>query len=831
MNCMQVFNVCDVCFQGKESVDVLQLLLPIVLNVIDMIALSQTYVRMLVEIAVRSIQSLSQTSPADVADTSQRPYVAAVLVEMIRYLILAVPDTFVALDCFPLPSSVVPDCINGRNFLLTGLEKFQYGPQEFSNIYNGKGQDAYYRYLSFGYVVSSLQRRAANLSLAVSPGSQGHGVAKVVHALDRVLTLGDVRVAYTCLFESLFHGGVEEGWIAEVSPCLRSSLKWIGTVSPSVVCSIFLLCEWATCDFRDCRTAPPHDLKLTGRKDFSQVYVAVLLLKLRREDMHRSLQSKTGNNSSGDTFAKGSSLHDTFSAGTAIDNVSELRNGLKSSEESEDTPDILQSPGPLHDIVVCWLDQHEASREGFKRLQMLIVELIRFGIFYPQAYVRQLIVSGLMDRNGSPVDLDRQKRHYQILKHLPGSCLLDALNEAKIAEVSHLSEAMRIYSNERRLVLNGLLSGHPTYLKAANGSSFNFDVKKQKDNATAGREKSSPVLLDHRKKSRLICSPLPMKHEKRKGKVQVLKDAISILLHFPNICSASIDAQPDESQVSLKRTVGSLGTKMDVIDGTPGCEECKRAKRQKVTEERNNLLQGIPPNLADDEDAWWVRKGPKPLDTPKVDLPIRQTKPTSRGRQKTVRKTQSLAQLAAARIEGSQGASTSHVCDNKINCPHHRTGMEGEASKSMDGNRAANLGDVVNIGKALKQLRLLERRYISLWLIASIRQLVEGNEKVVSKGGQCTSTLSPIDDRSAVRWKLGEDELSFILYLLDVSSDLFSAVKFLLWLLPKALPSPNSSGRNILALTRSSESNVCEVGEAFLLSSIRRYASDSIIIS
>ena len=147
----------DECFQGKESVDVLQLLLPIVFNVIDLIALSQTYVRMLVEIAVRSIQSLSQASPADGVDNSRKPYVSAVLVEMIRYLILAVPDTFVALDCFPLPSSVVPDFINGRNFLLVGLEKYLYGPQEISNIYNAKGQDDFHRYMSLGYVVSSLQ--------------------------------------------------------------------------------------------------------------------------------------------------------------------------------------------------------------------------------------------------------------------------------------------------------------------------------------------------------------------------------------------------------------------------------------------------------------------------------------------------------------------------------------------------------------------------------------------------------------------------------------------------------------------------------------------------
>ena len=84
------------------------------------------------------------------------------------------------------------------------------------------------------------------------------------------------------------------------------------------------------------------------------------------------------------------------------------------------------------------------------------------------------------------------------------------------------------------------------------------------------------------------------------------------------------------------------------------------------------------------------------------------------------------------------------------------------------------------------------------------------------------------DDRGSIRWKLGEDELSVILYLMDISDDLVSVVKFLLWLLPKVLNSPNStihSGRNVLMLPRNVENRVCDVGEAFLLSSLRRFAA------
>ncbi|KAL5981470.1 hypothetical protein ACLOJK_015532 [Asimina triloba] len=801
--------------QEKESLGALQLLLPIVFDVIEHISLSQTYVRMLVDIAVRSIQDLSQGS-YDV-DANLRMYIISALTEILRYLVLSVPDTFVALDCFPLPLCVVPDTTNGGHFSLMDVEKVQYGPQELISMYNGKGQDALHRYLSFGYVVSSVQKRAANLAMAVSPGFQGHGVAKAVQALDKALMLGDVPGAYNCLSENLCDGGLEEGWIAEVSPCLRSSLKWIGMVSPSVVCSVFLLCEWATCDFRNCRIAPSQGLKLTGRKDLSQVYFSALLLKLRMEDMYGSSKGKKGSPVAGNAIPKGTSLHDSFSGGTAVDDGSVLGDSLRSLDESEGTTDILQSPGPLHDIVVCWLDQHESSTgEGFERVQMLIIELIHLGIFYPQVYARQLIISGIMDKNDSVINMDRQKRHNRILKHLPGPFLLDALEEATIAETPLLVEAMRVYSNERRLVLNGFLSRDSS-------RSSNIPLQKEKDNSAAGRDGALPTFLNQWKTKR-AGSPLYIKHSNTVARVAELKAAISILLHLPNSGCTLTDTQSDESQGSLKRPFGLNSTRTDLTEGTPGCEECKRSKRLKSIEERNPHLQGFSLNTSDDEDMWWVRKGPKPLESFRVDPPMKATKQSSRGRQKIVRK-MSLAQLATARIESSQGASTSHVCDSKINCPHHRTGVEGEVPKSMDGTRVSHPTDIFAIGKELKQLRLLERRSFTRWLITSIRQLIEENEKAAGVVGQCMGPFSPPgDDRSAVRWKLGEDELSCILYLLDVSSDLLSAVKFLLWLLPKARSGSSTtvhSGRNMLVLSKNTESHTCDVGEAYLLSSIR----------
>ncbi|KAG9441284.1 hypothetical protein H6P81_017138 [Aristolochia fimbriata] len=769
--------------QDKESHEAFLLLLPIIFDMIESISLSQSYVRMLVDVAVRFIRDTSPSGP-QLPDNPSKHYIFSSLCEMIQYLMLAVPDTFVGLDCFPLPSCIFIDA--PKNIIPKNANKVQGTFTESINKHQ----------TCFNYVASSVQKRASNLAMAVSPGLHGCGVAKVVQTLDKALIHGDVRGAYNCLFESFCDGGIEEAWIGEVSPCLRSSMKWIGSVNKSVMCSVFLLCEWATCDFRDCRGPLSHDVTFTGRKDFSEVYVAVLLLKLKMEDMQTSLRKGSSVVRPSDTM-KGASPNDSFSGGTSVENVSSVvRNTMKGSDKSMDISNVLQSPGPLHDIFVCWLDQHEVSKgRGVKRLQMLVMELIRFGIFYPQAYARQLIISGIMDRNETSIDLERRKRHHRILKQLPGSYLHDALKESKLIEGPLLDDAIGIYSSERHLALHGLLNGK-SYHSSSNRSST---MMKQKDFTLSGKP--------------------------AKAKVQVaeLKTAISVLLHFPNAASAVIDSQLDASQGNaVKRPTGSVGMQ----EGTPGCEECRRAKRQKSSDEKNSHMQPFSPNMSDDEDIWWARKGPaKILDSSlKVEQP-KSTKHSSRGRQKIVRKTQSLAQLAAARIEGSQGASTSHVCDNKISCSHHRSGVDGDASKLMDGTRVIH--DAISIGRVLKHMRLLEKRSIILWLLTSIKQLVQDGEKASFKVGQCSGPFSPPpEERSNERWKLGEDELISILYLLDVSSDLLSAVKLLLWLLPKALMSHSSTvhgGRNPLLLPKSTEAHLCEVGESFLLSSIRRY--------
>ncbi|KAJ6850557.1 mediator of RNA polymerase II transcription subunit 12-like [Iris pallida] len=777
--------------QEKESAEALELLLPIVSDVIESISSSQTYVRTFVDIAVRYIKDI-YPSGASLLDSSEIPSLASSLVEMLHYLILAVPDAFVALDCSTLPACVVPD------------KYFRNASQKVSDCHT---EDVYLRYLSIRYVVSTIQKRSSNLAKIVNPSLQGYGAAKVLQVLDKALLVGDVKSAYHSVFEDISDVAIEERWIAEVSPCLRSSLEWIGTVGSSFICSIFFLCEWATCDFRDCRTALPQNVKFTGAMDFSQVYVAVLLLKLRKEDMHNSFQSKKISPSSEISV----SLHDNVFGGTASDG-----NNLNYVYNRKNKGDIFQSPGPLHDIIVCWLDQHETGKGGgLKRLQVLIMELTRNGIFYPQAYLRQLIISGILDRTETSFDLERRDRHHRILKQLPGSSLFDVLEEAKIAETAVLYEATHIYSNERQLVLRGHFNDYLSHMN----TNMDFTFQKHVRGFAASKGATVPNLQEFHGKPNTIRSPLPSKKSKMKNQVTEVKVLISNLLHLP--CAFPVEPQHDEAQGSRKRPLGSYNIEVSSPEVTAGCEECRKAKRQKNGDERNPSDQAYASNQLDDEDTWWVRKGPKSQESLKVEPPLKLTKNASRGRQKTVRKTQSLAQLAASRIESSQGASTSHVCDNKVNCPHHKSGNE---PKGVDQMKAVDLGD---IGKTLKQLRLLEKRSVSIWLLTSIKQLVEGSEKAASQPSNSTSSFPmALDDGNTAQWKLGQIELSLILYILDISFDLVSAVRLILWLLRKIPGGPSSNahpGRTVGILAKRRESHFLQVGEAYLLSALQRY--------
>lgn len=54
-------------------------------------------------------------------------------------------------------------------------------------------------------------------------------------------------------------------------------------------------------------------------------------------------------------------------------------------------------------------------------------------------------------------------------------------------------------------------------------------------------------------------------------------------------------------------STGLSVVKMDIDEGSLGCEERRRVKRQKLNENRSSYLQGDSTNALDYEDILWVR--------------------------------------------------------------------------------------------------------------------------------------------------------------------------------------------------------------------------------
>uniref|UniRef100_A0A0E0MAF7 Mediator complex subunit Med12 domain-containing protein n=1 Tax=Oryza punctata TaxID=4537 RepID=A0A0E0MAF7_ORYPU len=760
--------------QERDSAEVLEFLLPIVLSLVDIITLSQTYIHMLVEIL---IQRLSDASPGSlsVKNNPKMSSITSALVELLQYLILAVPDTFVSLDCFPLPSAVAPD-VYGKGALL----KITNG----GRIASSRRQNAS-RHLSCGYAICSVQRRASDLSSVANPNLQVRGAANVVQALDKALVTGNLTAAYTSVFNYLSDTLMEETWIKEVSPCLRSSLMWMGAVELSLVCSVFFICEWATCNFRDCRTSQCQNVKFSGSKDFSQIYMAVSLLKDKMDEINNLSSSKSNSQLAMKDHLKSGTLNHASIKVTAMENASGFRDCTSSIYENN-KKDIFNSPGPLHDIIVCWLDQHEISdASGFKSVDVFMMELIRSGIFYPQTYVRQLIVSGITIWNGTLFDLEKKTRHYKILKHLPGFCLFNILEEAKIAEDQVLYEIVSTYSSERRLVLSELSSGLATDVNVEGRVPLSSCLHKQPDLQMDSRDDNHGRVVDQ---------------------VEEVKFMIS---------------GREETKKTKKGQTGLVDSEDDVAYAKTGCKDSSRTKRQKLDKDVFPF-QGSPLVQSDEEDIWWVRKEQK-QELFTVETIHQSVEQTSGGKATVVQKTQNIAQIAAARIDGSQGASTSHVCDNNLSCPHRKPGTNSDILKDVDHMSMLTLAEV---GKSLKRLRLLERRSISIWLLKSIKQLIEGDEVKHSKANNSISASTvQHSGKIASGWRFGEDELLSVLYIIDTCCDLLSSARLLIWLLSKIYMGMTTSGQVGRGVThpKHKENQVFQVAESFLFSSLLRY--------
>ncbi|CAM8997756.1 unnamed protein product [Rhodiola kirilowii] len=166
--------------EGKEWVETFQLMLPVIYSLLEIIIMSQTHVRKLVGAAIRFMKEPSHTG-SDIVDNSRTVYATFALTELLRYLIMAVPEIFVAVDCFPLSHFVFLSEAAFLPRLPDGTQKEKL----FSKAASSKDSrlDSHY-WSSMNHIVASIQAHANSLAKAGSPGYPGYGAAKAVQALD-----------------------------------------------------------------------------------------------------------------------------------------------------------------------------------------------------------------------------------------------------------------------------------------------------------------------------------------------------------------------------------------------------------------------------------------------------------------------------------------------------------------------------------------------------------------------------------------------------------------------------------------------------------------------
>lgn len=812
--------------------EALQLLLPVIVKVIDGLSLSQTHVRVLVDVSLQWLQKLCPNGLfPDLLDCPHLAYCATTLTELLRYLLLVVPDTFVALDCFPLPACVCPlqpkqeffprPVLSGEGeskdvSVLKGVSDSAEDIKETTTGAVGtlemrcslkSGKLSNHREKLIGDVVDGIQKRAASLAKAVNPGLLRNNEGKVVQGLDKALTAGDVQGACRCVFDEDFCSSEQlpDNWQADVTAGFGRTPTLLTNVNSSELFAIRFLCEWAVCDFRDSRGPGSFpDRKGASVKDMSRVYMAVSVLRTRMEELTDKWRTNI--------IARSSDSHSNGELSVQA-KFRSRRNGIKDEYWENIFGSRCEGLGidrkhhsePLHDLIVAWLDQHELHKgDSSERLQLLLSELVREDLFWPHVYVRQLLCSGVLERNETATDRSRAARHKLLLRNLQGPSQDDD------NDLSFL-ESFRLYRNERYLALHGYnkVNGKP----GGDASKPERGPPQQPPGGVFGRV---DVWLNNGAEARTNLSSqdsraIVSRNEKRELKLLELKQAIASCLQFPDGYLDHTASNEYKNHNLFKRQTASPSSSLDKTEATPGCEECIRNKRPRTMDGKAWVSQVMPLASMDEEDSWWLRKGQKALDAVKVEPPVKPPlKQSARGRPKTVRKTQSLAQLAAARIEGSQGASSSHSCESRVSCPYHRSVPEGSSNSNlMVRRKGLSSSDVRAIGSCVRRLRLNEKKFLASWLDLVVRRLVAGGE-----GGTC------------VRWRLNEEQLAVVIYVLDVANDFHTLVQLVLWLLPIAPVSPAAppghGNRGIATLPWIRENSTCDVGESVLLSCLRR---------
>lgn len=681
--------------QEKDSVEALELLLPIVLELIDGISLSQTHSRAVIEICLQWLRKLYPSGHVpSTDDNSRHNQVADTLVKLLQYLLVVIPDTFVALDCFPLPNSVslggsessaIESASNDidRDLRMNPVD-------EDRSIINAKGKKKLNSEAVVDESVDLIRRRIASLSRAASPTLLRNNEGKIVQALDKALEKGDIAGAYRSVYDEEFcsSDNLPADWRADVTS--RTAFNLSGPVNPSELYPVRFLCEWAVCDFRDSRGIVNKSVrKHCACRDMSRVYVAVSVLRMRIAETDFKIGPHSPDSRLPEHFdggvpvsrggvpvqvrsRKGRKGH---AAQVPMDHsVKKIDGNFSASHDS------THSSIAIHDLVYAWLDQHELWQgDCSERLPLLLSELVRGGLFSPEAYVRQLLCNGVLDKQSTAVEIARASRHRYVLQQLPSPGELIGIDDRDCH--TEQSEAFRMYRIERRLALDGLgIRRHKQQSQEA--AATGLPVQRESSRGSESR----PPMHEFRDRK---------KSQKRKLKIPELKQLIATSLQFPEASLRMLAKQfEDKTGVGTSGSKRSSAVAWETKDATPGCEECNRAKRQKTSDGKEWIATGSTNSLVEEDECWWVKKGLLKVveNSIKLEPPVKPTpKQTTRGRPKPVRKTQSLAQMATNRIDSNQGASNTHVLEPKVSCPMHHSSQEGGIAAQMKDNKYSKM--------------------------------------------------------------------------------------------------------------------------------------------
>lgn len=141
-------------------------------------------------------------------------------------------------------------------------------------------------------------------------------------------------------------------------------------------------------------------------------------------------------------------------------------------------------------------------------------------------------------------------------------------------------------------------------------------------------------------------------------------------------------------------------------------------------------------------------------------------------------------------------------------------------------------GDLRSIGAAMKRLRVGENHMIVSWLGTLVRTLVSSGGLTVpsshynqglGNGEISDSTLA--ESGNITRWRMGEEQLAIIVFVMDMGSDFHALLQLLLWLLPVAAAPPSKTPGHVnrgMSPFPGKEASLCDVGEAAILSCLQR---------